>query len=95
MKAFKYLFLAVCVAAPFYAGAADINTADFDSDYSDAAQVRGSEAVKGTDLLVRDTTSVLHREHMAILQALAELRKEIADMKKDVKDTKDQVESGQ
>jgi hypothetical protein len=95
VKAFKFLFLAVCVAAPFYAGAADINTADFDSDYSDAAQVRGSEAVKGTDLLVRDTTSVLHREHMAILQALAELRKEIADMKKDVKDTKDQVESGQ
>ncbi len=95
MKVLKYLVMAVFVAAPFYAGAADIDTADFDSDYSDAAQVRGSEAVKGTDLLVRDTTRVLHRENMAILQALAELRKEIADMKKDVKDTKDQVESGQ
>ncbi len=95
MKAFKYLFMAVCVAAPFYAVASDIDTADFDSDYSDAAQVRGSEAVKGTDLLVRDTTRVLHRENMAILKALAELRKEIADMKKDVKDTKDTVESGQ
>lgn len=95
MKALKYLFVAVCVAAPFCAEAADIDTADFDSDYSDAAQVRGSEAVKGTDLLVRDTTRVLHEENMAILKALAELRKEIADMKKDVRDTKDQVESGQ
>jgi hypothetical protein len=83
------------MALPFAAEAGDINTADFDSDYSDAAQLRGSEAVKGTDLLVRDTTSVLHREHMAILDELAKLRKEIADIKKDVKDTKDQVESGQ
>jgi len=95
VRAFKYLIMAVFIASPFCAGAADIDTADFDSDYSNAAQVRGSEAVKGTDLLVRDTTRVLHRENMAILKALAELRREIADMKRDVKDTRDQIESGQ
>jgi hypothetical protein len=95
VKGFLLILPAVCFTAFFGAYAADIGSADFDSDYSDAAQVRGSEAVKGTDLLVRDTTSVLHSEHMAILDELAKLRKEIADMKKDVRDTKDQVESGQ
>ncbi|MFA5147526.1 MAG: hypothetical protein WC491_00200 [Candidatus Omnitrophota bacterium] len=95
MKGFLLILPVVCFSAVFGAYAADISTADFDGAYSDAAQIRGSEAVKGTDLLVRDTTSVLHREHMAILDELAKLRKEIADMKKDVRDTKDQVESGQ
>ena len=52
----------------------------------------GNEAAKGTDVLVKDTTNVLHREHLAILDELAKLHKEIADLRKDVKTIKGQVE---
>ncbi len=95
MKGIWVLLLVFFAAAPSIAAADDISVADFESQYSDAALIRGSEAVKGTDLLVRDITYVLHKENMAILGELERLRKEIADIKKDVKDTKDQVESGQ
>jgi len=68
--------------------------ADFESDFQNATKLApdGSEAARGTDLMIRDTTSVLHREHMAILDELAKLHKEIADMKKNVKYIKGQVE---
>lgn len=95
MKGIFSVVLVFCLALPFAAKAADYNTADFDSQFSDAALVRGSEAVKGTDLLVRDITSVLHKEHMALLEEITKLEGQIADLKKDVKDIKDQVESGQ
>jgi len=68
--------------------------ADFDSDFQSATKMApsGTEAAKGTDVLVRDTTNILHREHMAILDEIAKLHKEIADLKKDVKTIKGQVE---
>lgn len=74
--------------------AQEVYKADFDSDFQSAIKLApdGTEAAKGTDLFIRDTTSVLHREHMAILEELAKLRKEIADMRKDVKSIKGQVE---
>lgn len=70
------------------------NKADFDADFQDATKMApyGTESAGGTDLLVKGTTSVLHRENMAILDELAKLRKEIADLKKDVKAIKGQVE---
>lgn len=70
------------------------NNAAFDTDFKNAVKMApyGTEAAGGTDLLIRDTTSVLHREQLAILDELAKLRKEIADLKKDVKAIKGQVE---
>jgi hypothetical protein len=67
---------------------------DYDNDFQNATKMAayGTESAGGTDLLVRDTTSVLHRENMAILDELAKLHKEIADLKKDVKAIKGQVE---
>ena len=78
-------------------GAADYNynnKADFDNDFQNATKMApyGSEASGGTDLLVKDTLSVLHRENMAILDEIAKLHKEIADLRKDVKTIKGQVE---
>lgn len=95
MRGISVLLLLFFLAAPSIAAADDISIADFENQYSDAALIRGSEAVKGTDLLVRDITYVLHKENMAILSELEKLRKDIADIKKDVKSTRDQVESGQ
>jgi len=70
------------------------SNAGFDSDFQNATKLApdGTEAAKGTDLLVRDTANVLHRENMAILDEIAKLRKDIADLKKDVKAIKGQVE---
>ncbi len=70
------------------------NDTSFDSDFQSATQMNssGNEAAKGTDVLVKDTTNVLHREHLAILDELAKLHKEIADLRKDVKTIKGQVE---
>jgi len=74
--------------------AQDYNKADFEGDFQAATKMAtsGTEAANGTDLLVKGTTGVLHRENMAILDELAKLRKEIADLKKDVKAIKGQVE---
>lgn len=87
--AFMTAFLLPLSAQDYNSG-----STSFDSDFRNATKLApdGTEAAKGTDLLVRDTTSVLHREHVAILEELAKLRKDIADLKKDVKAIKGQVE---
>jgi len=70
------------------------NNTAFDADFKNAVKMApySAEAAGGTDLLIKDTTSVLHREQLAILDELAKLRGEIADLKKDVKAIKGQVE---
>jgi len=89
-----FVVLAVCLFCAVSLRADDISKADFDGEFQDATKMAasGTEAAKGTDLLIRDTTGVLHREQMAILDELAKLHKEIADLKKDVKTIKGQVE---
>lgn len=67
-------------------------SADFDSDFDDASVMRGDEAMKGTDSLVKDTAMVLHNENKAILAEIAKLHNEIAQLKKEVQDIKDVVE---
>lgn len=70
---------------------------DYDTEFYDATQMTGrtaSGAVKDTDYLVKGTTTVLHKENMAILAEIDKLHKEIADLKKDIKDVKDMVEGG-
>ena len=93
-KIFAVLF--AISAAGSCAFAQDYDKADFESQMNNATRMAayGTEALRGSDILIRDTTRVLHNENMAILDELAKLRKAIADMKKDVRDTKDQVEGG-
>ncbi len=66
----------------------------FDSDFEAAIKMpkyaRGEYV--GTDLLVKNTSDALHKEHMAILDEITKLHKEIADLRKDVKAIKGQVE---
>ena len=72
--------------------------ADYDTEFSGATQMSGrtaSGAVKDTDYLVRGTTTVLHKENMAILAEIDKLHKEIAELKKEIEDVKDIVEGGQ
>lgn len=91
---FVLIFMAVFILP---LGAQDYsNKADFDNDFQNATKMtsfgNGSEAAAGTDLLVKDTLTVIHRENMAILDEIAKLHKEIADLRKDVKTIKGQVE---
>ena len=92
----KRIFFVLVVMSVFIPplGAQDYNNADFDSDFQAATKMpkyaRGEYV--GTDLLVKNTTDALHKEHMAILDEIAKLHKEIADLKKDVKTIKGQVE---
>lgn len=69
-------------------------SADYDNDFANASQMKGFEAAKGTDELIRNTTQVLHQENTAILAEIDKLHKEIADLKKDIKEIKDTVEGG-
>lgn len=91
-RIFFALILMSVIVLPL--AAQDYKSSDFDAAFQDATKMTlsGVEAAKGTDLLVRDTASVLHREQMAILDELAKLHKEIADLKKDIKAIKSQVE---
>ncbi len=70
------------------------DNSSLDSDFDAATKMpryaRGEYV--GTDLLVKNTSDALHKEHMAILDELAKLHKELADLKKDVKTIKGQVE---
>lgn len=72
--------------------------ADFDADFANASQMRtqmGQEVpVQSTDMLIKGTTGVIHRENMAILAEIDKLHKEIANLKKDIKEVKDTVEGG-
>lgn len=92
-RAFMVLAFVSVFLLPLKAQDYNNNTA-FDTDFKNAVKMAPSstEAAGGTDLLIKDTTSVLHREQLAILDELAKLRKEIADLKKDVKAIKGQVE---
>ncbi|MFA5338922.1 MAG: hypothetical protein WC317_02095 [Candidatus Omnitrophota bacterium] len=91
-RVFFALILMSVIILPL--AAQDNKSSDFDAAFQDATQMSpaGNEGARGTDILIRDTTSVLHREQMAILDELAKLRKEIADLKKDIKTIKGQVE---
>lgn len=66
--------------------------ADFNDDFTAAAQMKGKEAAQGTDYLIRNTTEVLHKENTAILAEIQKLHKEISDLKKEIKEVKDIVE---
>jgi len=92
----KGIFFALIFMSVFILplGAQNYNNADFDSGFQAAIKMdryaRGEYV--GTDLLVKNTADVLHKENMAILDELAKLHKEIADLKKDIKTIKGQVE---
>ena len=95
----KRIFFAMVFMSVFILplGAQDYNygnKADFDNDFQSATRMApyGSEAAAGTDLLVKDTLTVIHKENMAILDEIAKLHKESADLRKDVKTIKGQVE---
>lgn len=71
--------------------------ADYDTEFAGATQMTGRTAsgeVKDTDYLVKGTTTVLHKENMAILAEIDKLHKEIAELKKEIEDVKDIVEGG-
>lgn len=86
------IFILVLSSVSLQPALADVE--DYDNDFANASQMKGSEAARGTDELIRNTTQVLHQENTAILAEIDKLHKEIADLKKDIKDVKDMVEGG-
>lgn len=70
---------------------ADLN---YDEEFYRASTLRGNEAVRGTDHLIKNATEVLHKENMRTHAELEQLRRQIEELKKAIKEVKDIVEGG-
>lgn len=66
---------------------------DYDDEFNRATSLKGSRSID-TDLLIKNTTEVLHKENMKTHAELEKLRKEIEELKREIERLKDIVESG-
>ncbi len=66
---------------------------DYDDEYNNAIRLKGSRSID-TDLLIKNTTEVLHKENMKTHAELEKLKKEVEEIKKAIKEVKDILEGG-